>query len=188
LYCRLSSRTKALEVTDLASLSRFSGEGSLRSCLVAVAHLRLPLYRNSVESRKDEGGVKQASIARRTASGGNFEVCAASGRVLVMLIALIIFVMPWTEYFWSFDKFLRGGQDFELGLLSLAALLCLVVVLLQHGRQNVAFLLAIRRWLSFVNRDPDSMSLRSLYGLLAAVHASPLPSPALGMYNLPIQV
>jgi hypothetical protein len=105
-----------------------------------------------------------------------------------MLTALMIFVMPWTEYAWSFDKFLRGGQDFELGLLSLAALLCLVVVLLQHGRQSVAYLLAIRRWFAFVSRDPDSGSLRSLYGFLAAVHASPLPSPALGMCNLPIQV
>jgi hypothetical protein len=132
--------------------------------------------------------LKQTSITSRTPGAGNFEACAASGRVLLMLTALMIVVMPWTEYVWSFDNFLRGGQDFELGLLSLAALLCLVVVLLQHGRQNVAFLLAIRRWLSFVNRDPDSMSLRSLYGLLAAVHASPLPSPALGMYNLPIQV
>jgi hypothetical protein len=105
-----------------------------------------------------------------------------------MLTALIIFVMPWTEYAWSFDKFLRGGQDFELGLLSLVALLCLVLVLLQHGRQEVAFLLAIRRWFAFVSRDPDLRSLRSLYGFLAAVHASPLPNPARGIYNLPIQV
>jgi hypothetical protein len=112
--------------------------------------------------------------------GGNFEACVVSGRVLLVLTALMIFVMPWTEYFWRFDKFFRGGQNFELGLL--------VVVLLQHGRQNVAFLLAIRRGLSFVSRDPDSLSLSSQYGLLAAVHASPLPSPALGMYNLPIRV
>ena len=104
-----------------------------------------------------------------------------------MLTALMIFVMPWTEYFWSFDKFLRGGQDFELGLLSLAALLCLVVVLLQHGRQNVAFLLAIRRWLTFVSRDPDLMSMRSLDGVNAALFAASA-SAALWTYNLPIQV
>jgi hypothetical protein len=105
-----------------------------------------------------------------------------------MLTALMIVVMPWTEYVWSFDRFLNGGQDFELGLLCLAALLCLVLVLLHYGRQGVAFLLTIRRWLAFVSRDPDSRSLRSLYGSLAAVHASPLPSPAFGMFNLPIQV
>ena len=105
-----------------------------------------------------------------------------------MLTALMIFVMPWTEYFWSFDKFLRGGQDFELGLLSLAALLCLVVVLLQHGRQNVSFLLATRRWLSFVSRDPESLSIRSLYGVNAALFADPPASAGLCTYNLPIQV
>jgi hypothetical protein len=132
--------------------------------------------------------LKQASMTSRTPSDGNFEAYAAGGRVLLMLTALIIFAMPWTEYSWSFDKFLRGGQDFELGLLSVAALLCLVVVLLQHGRQSVAFLLAIRRWLAFVSRDPDSLSLTSLYGLLAPVHASPLLGSASGMYNLPIRV
>jgi hypothetical protein len=132
--------------------------------------------------------LKQAFITSRTPGTGNFEACAASGRVLLMLTALMIVVMPWTEYVWSFDNFLRGGQDFELGLLSLAALLCLVVVLLQHGREGVAFLLAIRRWLAFVSRNPESRSLRSLYGSVAAVYASPLPSPWLGMYNLPIQV
>jgi hypothetical protein len=117
------------------------------------SRLRFPLYRISLESRKNEMAFETGTVTSRTPRGGNFEAGTESGRVLLVLPALLIFVTPCTKYFWEFDKFLRSGQDFEPGPLSLAALLWLVVVLLQHGRQSVAFLLAIRRRLSFVSRD-----------------------------------
>ena len=77
---------------------------------------------------------------------------ARGGRLLLLFTAILIVVMPWTEYFWHVDGFLHGGQDFELGLLSLLTILSLVLVLLQQRRQNVALLLTIRRWLSLVFR------------------------------------
>jgi hypothetical protein len=50
---------------------------------------------------------------------GSSQVCSVGGRVLVLLTALLLGVTPWTKYLWHFDNFLHGGQDMELGLLSL---------------------------------------------------------------------
>ena len=132
--------------------------------------------------------MKQASIASRTTSDRTFEARAVGGRILILLTAVLLLVTPFTEYYCHFDKFLYGGQDFEIGLLSTIAILCLVLVLMQHGKQGVTFLLALRRWLSFVFQPSDPAKQGSLCGLIAATHAAPLPSPALGIYNLPIQI
>jgi hypothetical protein len=109
-------------------------------------------------------------------------------RALILLTVLQVIAMPWTEYFCHFDQFLRGGEDLELGLLAVATIFCLVVILLQHGKKSVAFILALRRLLSFVVQHGDPAAPGSFCGLIAASHAAPLPSPALGMYNSPIQI
>jgi hypothetical protein len=96
--------------------------------------------------------------------------------------------MPWTEYFWQFDGFLHGGQDFELGLLSLLTIFSLVLVLLQQRRQNVALLLTVRRWLSLIFEDADPRAVANACSLIAESDAVPLSSRALCQYNLPIQV
>lgn len=80
-------------------------------------------------------------------------ICRVAGRLLIGLACVLLAVMPWTEYFWRFDKFLRGGQDFELGLLALITFLCLVLVLAQRMKQNVARLLAVRQFFSFFLKD-----------------------------------
>jgi hypothetical protein len=108
------------------------------------------------------------------------------GRLLNQFTAILIVVMPWTEYFWQFDGFLQGGQDFELGLLSLLTIFSLVLVLLQQRRQNVALLLTVRRWLSLVFEDPGPRIVANACSLSA--DAVPLSSRALCRYNLPIQV
>lgn len=61
--------------------------------------------------------------------------------------------MPWTEYLWHFDHFLRGGYDFELGLLSLVSIFCLAVVLVQQGRLSLAVALALRCWSFLLRRS-----------------------------------
>ena len=120
--------------------------------------------------------------------GAGSRACALLGRALILLTALLLAVMPWTEYFCDFDKFLRGGQDVELGLLAVATIFCLALVILQHARLGVALLLAYCPWLSFVIRRADPSVPGSITGLIAALHAAPLPSPMLGMLNLPLQV
>jgi hypothetical protein len=109
-------------------------------------------------------------------------------RVLLLFTGILVLVMPWTEYFWHFDHFLRGGQDFELSLLFVSTILGLVLVLLKTAQRAVALFFRLRR-LRFFRCQHDDPSIRgSFCGLIADVHAEPLPSAVLRLYNLPIQI
>jgi hypothetical protein len=113
---------------------------------------------------------------------------ALGGRLLILFTAILIFVMPWTEYFCQLDRFLRGGQDCELGLLALLTIFSLVLVLLKLRRQNVTLLLAVRRWLSPVFEDAKPRAVAIAWSLIARSNAAPQSSSALCRFNLPIQV
>src|ERR1700710_2038028 len=136
----------------------------------------------------DRGRLKHNSTTIRPSLNCVSEACALGGRLLILSTAVLIFVMPLTEYFWQFDRFLRGGQDFELGLLSLLTIFSLVLVLLQQRRQNVVLLLTIRRWLSLIFEGADPRAVANACSLIANSDAMPLSSRALCQYNLPIQV
>jgi len=111
-----------------------------------------------------------------------------AGRLLILSTAILLFVMPWTEHFCQFDRFLRGGQDLELGLLALLTIFSLVLVLLQQRRQNVALLLTVRRWLSLVFEGADPRAVTNACNLIADSDVVLPSSRALCRYNLPIQV
>jgi hypothetical protein len=96
--------------------------------------------------------------------------------------------MPWTEHFWQFDRFLRGGQDLELGLLALLTIFSLVLVLLRQRRQNLALLLTVRRRVSCVFENEDPRAAANACNLIAHSDATPLSTLALCRYNLPIRV
>jgi hypothetical protein len=132
--------------------------------------------------------LKHTSTTIRPPIDGISQACALGGRLLILSTAVLIFIMPLTEYFWQFDRFLRGGQDFELGLLSLLTIFSLVLVLLQQRRQNVVLLLTLRRWLSLIFEGADPRGVANACSLIASSDAMPLSSPALCRYNLPIQV
>jgi hypothetical protein len=132
--------------------------------------------------------LKHTSTTIRPPIDGISQAYALGGRLLILSTATLIFVMPWTEHFWQFDRFLRGGQDFELGLLSLLTIFSLVLVLLQQRRQYVALLLTVRRWLSLVFEDEDPRAVANACSLIAHSDATPLSTRALCRYNLPIQV
>jgi hypothetical protein len=119
---------------------------------------------------------------------GIFQGYALGGRLLLLFTAILIFVMPWTESFSQLDKFLRGGQDCELGLLAILTIFSLVLVLLQQRRRDVALLLAARRWLllAFEHALPRAVAIACSW--TAHSEAVPLLSGALCRYNLPIQV
>jgi hypothetical protein len=95
--------------------------------------------------------------------------------------------MPWTEYFWHFDGFLHGGQDFELGILALLTIFSLVLVLLQQRRQNIALLLIVRRWLSLIFEDPGPQAVANAYSLRMHPDVAPLSNHARCQY-LPLRV
>ena len=137
---------------------------------------------------RSRGRLKHYSTTIRPPIDAISQACALGGRLLILSTAVLIFVMPLTEYFWQFDRFLRGGQDFELGLLSLLTIFSLVLVLLQQRRQNLTLLLAVRRWLSLVFEDGDPRVVAKACSLRAHSDAVPLSGRALCRYNLPIQV
>lgn len=95
--------------------------------------------------------------------------------------------MPVTEYLWTFDKFLRGGQDCEFGLLALAAILCLVLVLSHQRRAVLTLILTLRRVLSSLFQPADP-SARFPSGLVAPVQFNLTRSISLHSINLPLQI
>ena len=119
---------------------------------------------------------------------GAFDACTVGGRILIVLTALLIAVSPWTEYYWHFDNFLRGGQDFEFGLLSTIMVFCLVLVLMQQSKQGLSFLFLLRRWLSVVFQPLDPASPRLSFCLVMVSHAVPLPDLVPGSDNLPLRI
>ena len=80
-------------------------------------------------------------------------LCTRLSRALLALTACLLVIMPWTEYFCNFDRFLRGGQDTELGLLAVLTVLCLVLVLFQTGRTVLAAVLALLHWFAALYRQ-----------------------------------
>jgi hypothetical protein len=66
----------------------------------------------------------------------------------VLLNIIVLILSSFTEHLWTWDRFLRGGQDFELSLLALLAFFCLILVLAQHFRRSVSELLRRRTGLS----------------------------------------
>lgn len=75
------------------------------------------------------------------------KLCAQLSRVLLLLVAVELVTMPLTQHIWTWDGFLHGGQDFELGLLMIVVCICLVLLRAQHGKQRLPLLLASRRLL-----------------------------------------
>lgn len=52
--------------------------------------------------------------------------------------------MPVTQGIWTWDKFLHGGQDFELGLLLIITCLCLLLLRVEQNKMYLGTLLLIR--------------------------------------------
>jgi hypothetical protein len=93
---------------------------------------------------------------RRTCFGSRSDVPKAwvrAGRTLVLLNIIVLILSAFTEHFWTWDRFLRGGQDFELSLLALLAFFCLILVLAQHFRRSVSELLRRRSAMSRISDD-----------------------------------
>lgn len=97
-------------------------------------------------------------------------------RLLLALIAILLAVMPVTEHVLSFDRFLRGGQDFELTLLATLATFCLILLLAHVCRDSLANL--IRRllqhgpWISLA--FPSGHALPRLAGRVHRLPAFPV--------------
>lgn len=69
-------------------------------------------------------------------------VYAVVGRVLLLATAVSLITMPLTQHVWTWDHFLRGGHDFEFGMLTILTTLSLVLLLAQLCKQAIGLLLA----------------------------------------------
>jgi hypothetical protein len=143
------------------------------------------LFSDGLRSRSQQ---KRISSRTKRQADGVSGAYALGGRLLILAASLLIAVMPVTDYFWHFDKFLRGGQDFELGLLSLITIFSMVLVLLRQRRQDVAQLFTIQRWLSFGSMDSDLPIRGGACSLVVDLHDPLTLHPALCSFSLPIQV
>jgi hypothetical protein len=132
--------------------------------------------------------LKNLRIRNETYGQGLSQACAAGGRTFVLFATILILVMPLTEYYWTFDKFLRGGQDMEFGMLSLAAVLCLILVLSLQRKRRVISFLAARQWLwSASGRRHRQVPTSSQAAIV--ISSGSLPAcPALAGYALPLQI
>ena len=85
------------------------------------------------------------------------------GRFLVLLAAISMLTMPLTQDIWTWDRFLRGGQDFEAWTLTIVIILCLAVLLSQLCKRRLDLLFAVLRKLAFTF-DHDELQGRSAVG------------------------
>lgn len=81
----------------------------------------------------------------RFAFANRMQICVDLSRLLLGLAFVELLTMPLTQHLWTWDRFLRGGQDFELGLFIVVSCLCLVLLHAQHCRQTIGRLLAFFR-------------------------------------------
>ncbi len=132
--------------------------------------------------------MRQILTLRKVRSLGT-QLCMRISRVLLALTACLLVVMPWTEYFFNFDRFLRGGQDAELGLLAVLMVLCLVLVLFQSGRTLLASLLALLHWFAALyRRGKPRLASREALDSIFAKGLPPLSSCSLDACLLQLRI
>lgn len=108
------------------------------------------------------------------------------GRALLVLSAVSLSTMPFTQHLWTWDRFLHGGQDFELGVLAILIFLSLVLVLCRNCRQRLDWVLAKWRLLK-----SDSIRRKSAVVPWQAVNSACPVEPARYLfdnYSIPIRI
>jgi hypothetical protein len=104
------------------------------------------------------------------------------GRLLLLLAAFVLITLPFTQQFWTWDRFLHGGHDFETSVLLILTTLCLVLVLVRRGNQCLTLL--FRSLAVFCSPPPQSPALAAPNYRFRAVCTVGPPGRA---YNRPIQ-
>jgi hypothetical protein len=124
--------------------------------------------------------------ARFTASLDVARFLLCLGRMLLLFTACELITMPVTQEFWTWDRVLHGGQDFELGLLVVITCLCLILLNAEQSKRTLGLLLAIESiFLPVWRRAGMILSAISLF----PDHRPKIPSrlPALS-FNAPLLI
>jgi hypothetical protein len=115
------------------------------------------------------------------------EACAWLSRLLLLLVGVELITMPLTQQLWNWDGFVRGGQDFELGLFMIVMCVCLGLLRAQDGRQRVGRLLAVRERMRERIRIRLRLWLGAARGFAAAAVDPTLP-PLHGNLAIPLLI
>ena len=106
--------------------------------------------------------------------------------LLLPVIAVQFITMPVTQDLWSWDKFLHGGQDFEIGLLMIVTCLCLTLLRAEQSRCDLDLLFAIRALL--LSKRTRDVSLLP-YSPRRREHRPRIPSDScMESLNLPLLI
>jgi hypothetical protein len=110
-----------------------------------------------------------------------------AGRILLLLNAIVLLLIPITEQIWTWDRFLRGGEDLEFSVLALIAFCCLILVLAQHIRRAIVALSMIRTLFSRIpgRNRVHSLSLLHAYAIANRRQAT---TPFFGTYRNLLQI
>lgn len=114
-------------------------------------------------------------------------VCRWLSQLLLLLVAVELVTMPITQHLWTWDKFLHGGQDFELGLLMVVICLCFLLLRAQHCRQNLGIMLAMGTLLLLILQARERVRLFQ-FGQLALQTDDPLLSGPSSFRRLPLLI
>jgi hypothetical protein len=114
-------------------------------------------------------------------------VYAEMSRFLLMLTTVVLITSPLTQSIWDWDHFLRGGQDFETGVLLVLITLSLVLLLGQHCKQSVEHLLGACSLFSFI-LDDRLLARTSAGEAITNLRGERAPIPFSGICNLPLLI
>lgn len=125
--------------------------------------------------------------SRRVHLSGMPRILMWIGRSLLLLSAALLVTMPVTQHLWTWDRFLHGGQDFELSALMVLSIFCLVLVLTKDSRQSIDSLFARWRLLEFQRADDVSAGIPS-QGALSTFRIESVAGPPSSIYSIPLQI
>jgi hypothetical protein len=123
----------------------------------------------------------------RFAFANRMQLCVDLSRLLLGFAFIELLTMPITQHLWTWDHFLRGGQDFELGLFVIVTCLCLVLLRAQHCRQTIRHLFAFCRVL-LPSFQPKDYRIRFASGGIMIPAWDPPLHRSSGAFLLPLQI
>jgi hypothetical protein len=98
-------------------------------------------------------------------------------------MAVSLATMPVTQHLWTWDHFLHGGRDFELGILMVLSLLSLALVLAKASKQCIqAFFCPCCSVANTVTHKARLLAACSPFRVYSA------SCPASGFFSLPLQI
>ncbi len=113
-------------------------------------------------------------------------VATKLGLLLLVLTAISLITTPFTQHFWTWDRYLHGGQDFETNTLLILTALNLVLVLAEGCKRSVGKRLTL--WRCFSILLTPRKSIATIAKRIKAEIEHRVSIPGLPSYQLPLLI